>query len=116
MGTFLEFQEDFSIQKDHIAVVKASSDGKTCTVFTPGQSAVDGGFTIQEKFSTVMDHILGPDRDVHEAAKALLDVFDRAAPYMQDMAEFAASSKHPYSGPSFANEIEDLRIALKQAE
>jgi hypothetical protein len=116
MKIMIEVQEGLSIQREHVAAVKSSENGKTCTVFTVGQSAVDGGFLIKEKYEAIMDHIHAPENDVIEAAQALIKVLDEAAPHMQDIAEVAAAVKQPYVGPNFADEIEDLRIALKQAE
>lgn len=116
MRVLLEIQEGLSVQRDHIAAVRSSADGKTCAVFTPGQSAVDGGFLIKEKYEVVMDRLHGPENDVVEAATILLKSLDRAAPYMQKLAEVAAAAGTPYEGNNFADEIEDLRIALKQAE
>jgi hypothetical protein len=39
------------------AVVKASSDGESCSAFTDGQSAVDGGFLIPYKASEVCEQL-----------------------------------------------------------
>lgn len=116
MKPLLQFDEGFAVQREHIAVVRRGADEKTTVIFTPGQSAVDGGFLIRQDYNDVVNHIHAPENDVVEAAKNLIRVLDEAAPAMQVLAEVAAAHGEPYTGNNFATEIEDLRIALQQAE
>lgn len=41
---------------NHVAVVKNLGDGK-CAVFTPGQSATDGGFLVEAEWSDLVGEI-----------------------------------------------------------
>lgn len=116
MNIMIEVGDGFAIQREHVAVVRKSGDGKNSVVFTSGQSAVDGGFLVKQKYEDLMGQIHAPETDVMEAAQRLLEVLDQSAPYLQVMAEVAASAGKPYEGANFAEEVEDLRIALKQAE
>lgn len=115
MKVLIEVQKGLFVQRDHVAAVKSSVDGESCQVFTTGQPNGQG-FFVNQRFDAVMDTLHAPESDVMEAAAALIEVLDRAAPYMNEISEVAAEAKQPYSGPNFQNEIEDLRISLKQAE
>lgn len=110
MQIMLEVRKGLSIQRDHVTAVRSESD-KSCCVYTAG-----GEFVVDQRFDVVMDQLHAPEADVMEAARALIDILDHAAPYMNEISEVAAAHKQPYVGPNFKNEIEDLRIALRQAE
>lgn len=113
MQIMIEPRKGLAIQREHIAVVESMEDGKKCRVFPVGK---EYGLIIDERYDVVMTQIHAPEADIMEAAKALIDILDHAAPYMNEISEAAAAAKHPYQGPNFKNEIEDLRIALRQAE
>lgn len=113
MQIMLEVRKGLAIQRDHIAVVESVEDGAKCRVFPVGK---EYGIIVDQRFDVIMNQIHAPEADVMEAARALIDVLDHAAPYMNEISEVAAAHKQPYVGPNFKNEIEDLRIALRQAE
>jgi hypothetical protein len=113
MQIMIEVRKGLAIQRDHIAVVESVEDGKKCRVFPIGK---EYGIVVDQRYDVVLDQIHAPEADVIEAARALIDILDHAAPYMNEISEVAAAAKQPYAGPIFKNEIEDLRIALRQAE
>lgn len=115
MKVLIEIQKGLFVQRDHIAAVKSSAEGDSCQVFTTGQPNGQG-FFVNQRFEDVMDALHSPESDVMEAASVLIEVLDRAAPYMNEISEVAAAAEHPYEGPNFLSEIEDLRIALAQAK
>lgn len=47
------------------AVVKASEDGKACSAFSDGQSAVDGGFLIPYKASEVCEQLNDAEEELY---------------------------------------------------
>ena len=115
-STLLEISPGLSVQRDQVAIVKGSEDGKSTAIFTPGQSAIDGGFYVDKKYDAVMDMLHSPEADVVKAAKALLDKLDEAAEELQRLAQMAFDQNVPYSGPHFIDEMDALRTALEEAE
>lgn len=110
MQIMLEVRKGLSIQRDHVTAVRKEND-KSSRIYTAG-----GEFVVDQSYNVVLDQLHAPEADVMEAARNLIDILDHAAPYMNEISEAAAAAKHPYQGPNFKNEIEDLRIALRQAE
>lgn len=83
---------------------------KQCTVFFAGQSAVDGGFLVNQSTEEVMDIIGQPQ--VRTAAENLLKALDAAWQPLNDLATWANDQGRPYSGPTFFAQTEALRAAL----
>jgi len=61
----IELTDRFFIQPSKVAVIKDIGDGK-CAVFVEGQSAVDGGFTVEGEAVEIaekIDDALDEDED-----------------------------------------------------
>jgi hypothetical protein len=52
----IELVEGFYVDPFNVAVVKAT-DENTCALFTPGQSAIDGGFTVPYSAADVVEQL-----------------------------------------------------------
>jgi hypothetical protein len=52
----IELVEGFFVEPDFVAVVKATGEDR-CAIFTPGQSATDGGFTVPYSAAQVAEHV-----------------------------------------------------------
>jgi hypothetical protein len=65
----IELVEDFYVNPEMVAVVKVT-DKNQCALFTNGQSAMDGGFTLpysaEEVVESLNDALEGEDGDVEE--------------------------------------------------
>lgn len=109
MTPFLQLEADLAINPEHISAVRR--DGDTCVVYTSGGNVLK---TETATFDVVLDHIHTPINDIREAAGALLVKLDQAVGPMHKMATIAEAAGEPYTGPNFADEIADLRMAMTQ--
>lgn len=100
---------DLRINPSLVTVIKPAGKDK-CTVFFAGQSAVDGGFLVNQSADEVTDIISQPQ--IRQSAEELLKALDAAWQPLNDLATWANEQGHPYSGTTFYQQTEDLRAAL----
>ena len=115
MDNLIEIVPGLTLRRDQIAAVKSAGNRKTCSVFTSGQSAVDGGFFVDRPYADVVAELSEPDA-VAEAAKALIEKLDEAFDELQRISTLAHEQGASYSGPRFAEELQTLREAVEEAE
>lgn len=108
----VQISDELSINPEVVGAVKASADGKKCSVFLSGQSAIDGGFLVDKSKEDVEGILREPQDRIKNAAQALLDALDAAHDALQELSTFGNDNGSPYSGPSFFDETEELRAAL----
>ena len=110
----IRLTKDHALQADHVTAIEQDQQLRdTCFVHALGRPS---HFSVPLSLDALLTRLHAPENDVIDAARALLQVLDIAAGPLQTMAETCRALGKPYTGPNFADQMEDLRIALEQAE